>query len=59
MTNIYLILLFTILVGFLLWNVLKRWWENEGQANPEEIYIFAAITIVGFLVAMFLKNFQI
>ena len=38
-----------------LWMFLKNWWENEGQENPEDIYIFAAMVVVGFIIASIVK----
>jgi hypothetical protein len=34
---------------------LKNWWENEGQENPEDIYIFAAMVVIGFIIASAVK----
>ena len=58
MISILLLILLIIACALALWMFLKNWWENEGQENPEDIYIFAAMAVLGFVVAGFIKFFS-
>ena len=51
MLNILSLILLIIACVLALWMFLKNWWENEGQENPEDIYIFAAMVAIGFIIA--------
>lgn len=55
MMNILSLILLIIACVLALWMFLKNWWENEGQENPEDIYIFAAMVVIGFIVASVFK----
>ena len=55
MLNILSLILLIIACALALWMFLKNWWENEGQENPEDIYIFAAMVVIGFIVASVFK----